>query len=135
MAKMSKQEKFDHWLFFATECLKVAECLFDADLWRNSAGFCREAIKKVVNGLYILYNDDHPPYLNTKKLLLKFSDKLPCTVSDDIYEYFDEIEIFNLFNWYPNSKQDLFFKQNEEKFEPLFQKTKEVFAWLLTLKP
>jgi HEPN domain-containing protein len=79
--------------------------------------------------------DDNFPYLHDiVKILNKFTDKLPLPVSKETSDFLDELTAYYIKTRYTDCKEKMSKTLNKEKSETLLTKTKEVFAWLLTLK-
>ncbi len=86
--------------------------------------------------MYILYVDDNVPRLhNIRTLIGRFESKLPEPVTTDQYVLFDELTMYYLNARYTEYKQKLSERLSEREVKNLLMRTKEAFAWLLTLKP
>jgi HEPN domain-containing protein len=97
---------------------------------------CQQAVEKLVKGLYILYVDDNVPKThNIRVLVEKFEDVLPEPVTDRHYDLFDELTVHYLNGRYTDYKQKLSERIDESTAKDYLKQTKDVFAWLLTLKP
>jgi HEPN domain-containing protein len=97
---------------------------------------CQQAIEKLCKGLYSLYLDDNVPKIhNIKQIFLCFEEKLPMTIDEDIYHLFDSLSAYYLMNRYPDFTRQINRQVSKSEAEHLLTKTKEVFSWLLTLKP
>ena len=93
-------------------------------------------IEKLVKGLYTLYTDDNFPRIhNIKSIIERFEDKLPVVMPDDKLNFFDTLSAYYLNNRYPDFISKLSSQINEKEAKEILAETKEVFAWLLTLKP
>jgi HEPN domain-containing protein len=83
-----------------------------------------------------LYVDDNVPRLhNINFILERFEDKLPTTISEEKYQFFDTLTKYYLNNRYPEFMNKMSSQINEDKAKEILSKTKEEFAWLLTLHP
>jgi HEPN domain-containing protein len=65
----------------------------------------------------------------------KFENLLPQQVTEKSYDLFDELTVHYLNGRYADYKQKLSERLNEPAAVDFLTRTKEVFAWLLTLKP
>ena len=133
---MDKAEKFEHWLRIAEEDLKVAEAIYASAYWLHSAFMCQQAIEKIVKGLYILYIDDNFPRVhNISQIIEVYADQLSEEVSEDRYALFEQLTSFYLETRYPEYKSKMYKLTGKKEAGDLLKQTKEVFAWLLTMKP
>ena len=69
------------------------------------------------------------------RLVKEFENKLQEPVSDEYYNLFDTLSGFYLNNRYPDYKMDFVNMVSENIARELFGKSREVFAWLQTLRP
>ena len=133
---MSAQEKFDYWLDIAQYDLQTAEAMLTSGRWLYVAFMCQQAVEKLVKGLYLLYLDDNVPRVhNIQAIVKRFRDKLPVEIPPDTIDLFGTLSTCYMNNRYPDFKKALASQINEAKAKKLYSQTKEVFAWLLTLKP
>ena len=133
---MSSEEKYEHWLDIAQHDLKTAGTMLANGNWLYVVFMCQQSIEKLVKGLYTLYlSDDTPRIHNIKAIFDNFRDKLPTKISDDFRAFFDELSAYYVNNRYPDFKSKLSSSIGEAEAKAILFKTKEVFAWLLTLKP
>lgn len=96
---------------------------------------CQQAIEKLVKGLHTLYLDDTSPFLhNIRAIVKKIEDKLPEAISEEQYGFFDELSSYYINNRYPDFMNMLSGQIDEAEAKKVLAQTKEVFAWLLTLK-
>jgi HEPN domain-containing protein len=132
---MDSQEKFERWLEIAQNDLAAAETMFNSDIWVYVVFWCQQAVEKLVKGLYILYKDDDVPYINNiGEIMSRFEDKLPISVSKEKYDLFDELSAYYIKIIYVDYNVRIDKILNKEISETILTKSKEVFAWLLTLK-
>jgi HEPN domain-containing protein len=104
--------------------------------WLYVVFMCQQAVEKLVKGLYVLYVDDNIPKTHNIRILVeKFENLLPEQVTDKSYDLFDELTVHYLNGRYADYKQKLSERLNESTAEDFLNRTKEVFIWLLTLKP
>jgi HEPN domain-containing protein len=133
---MTDEEKFGFWLEYAQYDLETADAMFKSGRWVYVVFMGQQAIEKLVKGLYLLYIDDNIPRLhNITAVFSKFADKLSEPLSDDTRRLFDRLSLYYLEARYPEYKNNLNSVTDKETASLLLQKTKEVFQWLLTLKP
>jgi HEPN domain-containing protein len=133
---MTSQEKFEYWLDIADYDLHSAETMLNGGRWLYVAFMCQQAVEKLAKGLYLLYLDDNVPRIHSiRKIVESFESKLPVEIPLGTKLLFDELSICYLNERYPEYRAKLSSKFKEPQAKALYTQTKEVFAWLLTLKP
>ena len=133
---MNEYEKYDYWYDIAQYDLDTAEAMLKSGRWLYVLFMCQQAIEKLVKGLYVLYVDDNVPKIHNLRVLIeRFEDLLQETVSDETYTLFEDLTIHYLNGRYTDYKQKLSEQLNEQIAMEFYKKSKEAFAWLLTLKP
>jgi HEPN domain-containing protein len=133
---MSLQDKFDYWLDIAQYDLQTAEAMLNGGRWLYVAFMCQQAVEKLAKGLYLLYIDDNTPRIHSiEKIFEYFEDKLPTEIPTETRDLFDKLSTCYLNNRYPEFINKLSNQVKEPEAEALYSQTKEVIAWLLTLKP
>ncbi|GMO15855.1 MAG: HEPN domain-containing protein [Treponemataceae bacterium] len=133
---MSDEEKYSYWLEYAEYDLQTAGDMFATGRWMYVVFMCQQAIEKLVKGLYLLYNDDDVPRTHDiSSVISRFMDKLPQPVSDERLAFFRRLSSYYLNTRYPEYKERLNKITNKDMAAALFEQTKDVFEWLLTLKP
>jgi HEPN domain-containing protein len=130
------QEKFGHWLEYAQYDLDTADAMFVSGRWIYVVFMCQQAVEKLVKGLYVLYVDDNVPKThNIRVLVERFESQLPEPVTEERYNLFEDLTIHYLNGRYTDYKQKLSERLNKSAATDFLKRSKEVFAWLLTLKP
>lgn len=133
---MNAQEKYDYWLDAAQYDLDSAQAMYASGRWLYVAFMCQQAIEKLVKGLYTLYVGDNVPKThNISALVQAFEDKLFEAVTDQRYDFFDRLRAFYINTRYTDFKQKMSQSIDEKTAETYLRQSREVFAWLLTLKP
>ena len=133
---MDANTKFEYWLDIAKYDLAVAESMLTSSHWLYVVFMCQQAIEKLAKGLYSYYLPDVPPHLhNIKAIIRKFESNLPEAVPEDTFDFFDTLTAYYLSNRYPDYLSKLSLQISEKEASEILKKTKEVFMWLLTLKP
>ncbi|MDR1014001.1 MAG: HEPN domain-containing protein [Coriobacteriales bacterium] len=133
---MDAQEKYDYWLDIAQYDLETASAMFDSGRWLYVVFMCEQAVEKLVKGLYVLYIDDNIPRVHViRQVIKKYDGKLPAPVNEGRYRFFDKLSAFYLEGRYADYKQKLSALVDKQEAENVLEQTREVFAWLLTLKP
>jgi HEPN domain-containing protein len=133
---MNAQEKYDYWLDIAQYDLETANAMFDSGRWLYVVFMCQQAVEKLAKGLYVLYIDDNIPRIHAiRQVVKKYDGKLPDHVSEDRYRFFDKLSAFYIEGRYADYRQKLSVLVDKNEAESILWQTKEVFAWLLTLKP
>ena len=133
---MNAQEKYEFWLDIARYDLKTANAMYSSGRWLYVVFMCQQAVEKLVKGLYTLYVDDNVPRVHNIKLIVEcFKDKLPVEVQKERFVFFDTLSAYYLNNRYPDFISKLSPQIKKREAGAVLSQTKEVFAWLLTLKP
>jgi len=133
---MDLPEKFEYWRDIAQYDLKTAQAMYKTGRWLYVVFLCQQAIEKLCKGLYLLFIDDDIPRIHDiNSLITKFVDKLPEPIDDDKRLLFAKLSAFYLNNRYPEYKERLSMSLNKKEARDILKKTREVFKWLLTLKP
>jgi HEPN domain-containing protein len=131
-----EQEKYEYWLDIAQYDIDTAEVMLKSGRWLYVVFMCQQAVEKLVKGLYVLYVDDDVPKTHNIRILVeKFEHLLPETVTDDQYTLFENLTIHYINGRYADYKQKLSERLNEQAATDLYNQTRGIFAWLLTLKP
>ena len=133
---LSAEDKFQYWHSYAQNDIESAELMLRSGRWFYTEFMCQQAIEKLVKGLFILYIDDNVPRLHDINSILEhFKDKLPRKQNDDRTGLFDTLSQFYLRSRYPDYSSALASFTTREMAESIYQKSKEAFEWLLTMKP
>jgi len=133
---MDNIEKYNYWLDIAQYDLKAAESMLKSGHWLYVVFMCQQAIEKLVKGLYSYYKPDIPPFMhNIKTIAARFESNLPSAIPENTMEFFDELTAYYINNRYPDYVSKLSTQIDETEAADIMAKSKEVFAWLLTLKP
>jgi HEPN domain-containing protein len=133
---MNAQEKYEHWLDIAQYDLETAGTMLTGGRWLYVVFMCQQSIEKLIKGLYTLYVDDNIPRVHNITSIVKlFEDKLPVTVPEETIDFFDTLSTYYLNNRYPDFMSTLSSQIKEAEATKTLSQTKEVFSWLLTLKP
>jgi HEPN domain-containing protein len=97
---------------------------------------CEQSLEKLVKGLYTLYIGEPVPQTHDiSSLFLKFKEKLTVPVEESTLLFFSRLTSFYLNTRYPEFKAKLSATVSRQDAKSTLKKAKEVFAWLLTLKP
>jgi len=129
---MTKNQKYEHWLDIATYDLETAEAMLSGGRWLYVAFMCQQAVEKLVKGLYTLYIDDNIPRIHNISALIK---PIPVEVPKEKFILFDTLSAYYINNRYPEFMAKLSSRVTEKEATKILAQTKEVFSWLLTLKP
>jgi HEPN domain-containing protein len=133
---MTDEEKYAYWLELAQYDLDSANAMCSTGRWFYVVFMCQQAIEKLCKGLYTLYLDDNVPRIhNIKQIFSLFERKLSQTITEDIYNFFDSLSAYYLTNRYPDFTRQTSRQVTKDEAEFFLIKTREVFSWLLTLKP
>jgi HEPN domain-containing protein len=133
---MDSEEKFAYWLNHAQYDLDSADVMYQGGRWLYVVFMCQQAVEKLCKGLYLLYIDDNVPRIhNISNLIRHFENTLSEKIPEETFNFFDRLTNFYLSDRYPEYQQSISSMVNEQSAKAILKKTKEVFKWLLTLKP
>jgi len=133
---MTDEDKYEYWLDIAQYDLKTAESMYKDERWLYVIFMCEQAIEKLVKGLFTLYQKTTPPPKHDiNALFVQFEGKLNSKTPGDYKVLFAELNTHYLNSRYPDFKQKLSASVDKPKAKRVLEKSKEVFAWLETLKP
>ena len=133
---MNAQEKFAYWLDTAQYDLETAGAMLASGRYLYVAFMCQQAVEKLAKGLYLLYIDDNIPRIHIiRQIIRAFENQLAKPIAAERYKLFDDLSAFYISGRYTDYKSKLSAQVNEQEAMALFEQTKEVFSWLLTLKP
>jgi len=133
---MDSSEKFEYWRDIAQYDLKTAQAMYKTGRWLYVVFMCQQAIEKLCKGLYLLFIDDNIPQIHDiNSLVTKFADKLQEPIDDEKRLLFARLSAFYLKNRYPEYKERLSMSLDKKEAGNILKKSREVFKWLLTLKP
>jgi len=133
---LTTEDKFEYWLNYARNDLDSADFMLKSGRWFYTLFMCQQAIEKLAKGLYILYVDDNVPRLHDiNNILDRFKDKLTEQLSEEQVKLFDTLSQFYLRSRYPDYTSVLASLTTRETAQAIYEKSKEAFQWLLTMKP
>ena len=132
---MTSEEKYAYWLDLAQYDLDTAQAMYTGGRWFYVAFMCQQALEKLCKGIYNFFIDDNVPKThNIRFILKKIETSLAATVKPELYILTDTLTSIYLNNRYPDFASKSTINVNKSKAADLLEKTKEAFAWLLTLK-
>ena len=133
---LTMEDKYQYWLSYANNDMDSAEFMLKSKRWFYTVYMCQQGIEKLVKGLYLLYIDDNIPRLHDiNSIFDRFRDKLPERPSNDQIELFDTLSQFYLKSRYPDYTSSLTSLITGEYAQLIYEKSKEAYQWLLTMKP
>ena len=134
---MELEEKYQYWMNHAQYDLDTADSMCQTGRWLYVIFMCQQAIEKSVKSIYGLHlgYESIPRTHNIRRLINDFADKLPHKIAEETYTLFDYLTRYYLNNRYPDYIDDLVSQITENDAITALEQTKEVFAWLQTMKP
>jgi HEPN domain-containing protein len=133
---MTPIEKFDHWKSYAERDLDAAQAMFETGRWFYVLYMCQQSVEKLIKGVYTLYVDDDVPRThNIEMLANRIEDSSNISFDEDVYALFRSLSKYYLADRYPDFLSAAGVLVDRDEADNIHRKTKEVFAWLLTLKP
>ena len=133
---LTAEDKYQYWLSYAQNDMESAEVMLQSGRWFYTEFMCQKAIEKLTKGLYVLYVDDNVPRLHDiNSIFDRFRDKLPEQLTQDRARLFDTLSQFYLRSRYPDYFYALASLTTDEIAQSIYEKSKEAYQWLLTMKP
>jgi len=133
---LSIDEKYQYWLTYAQNDMDSAEFMLKSGRWFYTLFMCQQAIEKLVKGLYIICIDDNVSrFHDINNIFDRYKDKLSEQLTDERAELFDNLSQFYLRSRYPDYTSALASITTSEIAHSIYEKSKEAFQWLLTMKP
>lgn len=121
---MKEETKF--WLNQSEEHLKDAIYLFEGRRYSATVYYCHQALEKILKAAIVEFKNKVPPKIHQLERLAKEAGlKLPKDWDEDLAE-------ITRHYWrvrYPDFRR--FVYTSKEKARPTFEKTKEVYQWIL----
>ena len=132
---MTTKEKYNYWLHLAQYDLDSAQTMYDGGRWFYTAIMCQQALEKLCKGLYNFYIGDNVPRVHNIPFILSELEKaLSFIIKPGLYELLDKLSSLYTHNRYPDFSTKQTIQIDKIYAADLLNKTKEAFAWLLTLK-
>ena len=133
---LTEEDKYQYWLSYAQNDIDSAKIMLQSKRWFYTVYMCQQAIEKLVKGLYILYIDDNVPRLHDiNNILERFKNKIPEKITEDHMGLFDTLSEFYLRSRYPDYTSALNALITGDYAQLIYEKSREAFQWLLTMKP
>ena len=132
---MNKDQKFLYWLDISEYDLKTAEAMLTSGRFVYVVFMCQQSLEKLAKGLYNYYIDDNVPRVhNISFILNRLVEELNIEVEEQFYYLFDKLAAYYLQGRYPSFKEKISELVSGEEARKIFEKTKEVFEWMKSLK-
>jgi len=133
---MNVEEKYEYWKTYADRDLDAAGAMLNTGRWFYVVFMCQQALEKLIKGLYCLYVDEEnaPRTHNIGLLINRFEDSLPEPVGEECYQLFETLSKHYLADRYPDFISESDEQISEDYATKVFDETREVFTWLLTLR-
>ena len=110
--------------------------MFETGRWFYVLFMCQQSVEKLIKGVYNLYVDnDIPRTHNIEMLANRIEDSSNISFDDDMYELFRLLSKYYMADRYPDFLSAAGALVDRAEANNIHSRTKEVFAWLLTLKP
>ena len=128
--------EFDHWKSYAERDLDAAQAMYETGRWFDVLFMCQQSMEKLIKGIYSLYvGDDVPRTHNIEMLANRIEDSSDVSFDEDTYELFRTLSKYYLADRYPDFISEAGALVDKQESENIYHRTKEVFIWMLTLKP
>ena len=133
---MTPEERFESWKSYADRDLDAAKAMLETGRWFYVLFMCQQAVEKLVKGIYSLYvNGDVARTHNIGLLANHIEDSADIVFDEETYELFNSLTKYYLADRYPDYLSKAGAQVDEKQATDIFNKTKEVFTWMQTLKP
>ncbi|MCL6591913.1 MAG: HEPN domain-containing protein [Firmicutes bacterium] len=135
---MDVVDKYSYWEDAAEYDLETAEAMLNSGRYLYVVFMCQQAVEKITKGLFVLYNGEEPP--RTHNILsifekIQFKGVQPTTPKLDEYKgFFEELLAFYISERYPSYKEKISTTIDQKSALEVLTQTREVFAWLKSLK-
>ena len=136
---MDSFEKYLYWEDIAQYDIDTAESMFKTGRYLYVAFMCQQSIEKLVKGLFVYYNNEEP--LKTHNINLVFKNinwpdgfEKVHSKSKDYTPFFVKLLAYYIAERYPSYKENLSNLMDKNGALEILKMTKEVFAWLKSLK-
>ena len=134
-----------YWEEYAQYDIDTAGVMFDTGRYLYSVFMCQQAVEKIVKGIYVLYTGEEP--VKTHNIALIFNnlcdrDEFRIHITDEDFDrikdefmpIFVRLLAFYISARYPAYKEKLTSILTKVETQEIMDKTKEVFAWVQSLK-
>jgi len=125
---MTQTEHIEYWLDSAVEDLETARIIFDTKrfVWCLFIGHL--ALEKLIKALFVQNTGEiTPPKIHN---LIKLSNAASINLTDELKEFFADLNRFHIESRYPEYKNDLKNVATESFTIEHLKKIEEVFKWL-----
>ncbi|MDY6824775.1 MAG: HEPN domain-containing protein [Thermodesulfobacteriota bacterium] len=117
-----------YWLESAEHDLDVAESLYANGKYDWCLFLGHLVLEKILKAYYVKYNEELPPRTHD---LVRLSDMVGLVLEDEILEFFDIVNTFNVSTRYPDEKFKFYRLCTLEFAQENFTRIKEMRKWLL----
>lgn len=124
---MKLQEAIKYWLKSASEDLKTAESLLEANRYVHCLFFCHLFVEKILKALFVKKTKQSPPPIHN---LHRLSEETGISFSKEQLALLDEINEFNIRARYNDIKFRFYQKATREFTKEYFKKAKALYLWL-----
>lgn len=136
---MDSFEKYLYWKNAAEYDIETAEVMLNSGRYLYVVFMCQQAIEKLVKGLFVLYLNEEPPKVHNIVFVFKkinWDNSIPGIEQEfEIYKPFlTELVGYYISGRYPDYKEKMACMINEVEAVRVLNKSKEVIAWLKSLK-
>lgn len=142
---MDSNEKYSYWEEYAQYDLDTAGVMFDTGRYLYSVFMCQQAVEKIVKGIFVFYTGEEP--VKTHNIALVFNnlcerDEFRKRVDDEDFDrrkdecvpVFVRLLAFYISARYHAYKEKLTAMLTKTDAQEILDRTKEVFAWVQSLK-
>jgi HEPN domain-containing protein len=137
---MDNIEKYKHWEDIAKYDLDTAEAMYQSGRHLYVVFMCQQAIEKLTKGLYVLKRGEEAP--RTHNIYSVFKNTFEPDLKNEEFKqkenqyapFFAELLAYYISERYPSYREKLSGSIKQEKASEVLEQSKEVFAWLQSLR-
>ena len=117
----------EHWIERSQYDLDTAKVMLDTGRYLYVSYMCQQTVEKMLKAIFVKKKKSFPPKTHNLILLMK---ELGFEVSEDEYDFFEEVNTFNISTRYPD-EQLKFYKLCTAEFTlKKFAQIKSKYQWL-----
>jgi HEPN domain-containing protein len=117
----------DNWLASAEDDWRVAGHLMEKGDYAYALFFCHLHLEKTIKALIVQQTGEHSPFGHDLEML---SSKLNFTVPDEYLDSLRKITLYNISARYPEDREKILRKFNQDYADKEIHKAKEISQWL-----
>ena len=126
---MDTAEKVNYWLDIADYDLDTAEAMYSTGRWLYVAFMCHQVIEKTLKAYWCSTQENEPPYIHNHKRLADGCG-LYARMNEEQKDFLNTVTTYNIEARYPESKDALARKLDEDACRFIIDNTKALQLWI-----